>query len=357
MSVVVTLQQMNVDADEIYNFEFLCRETLTSYLIHISFKSVWQHEPFVAGDELFINDEFLPQSQQLLSGMWISDKNDKFWMKKNALASLEAFECTLFLSFPNDMVRQIFFSTFKSWSEKTNCPAEVQYINTVGYPTIALHFQHQIISQEMILSVTNQIIQAIAHLEVVPFTEEKEVAPEEIDVFENAEVIEMELEPELQEQVDKIRDKDYIPPLFPEGTESIEEAATTDTIMMEVSAWGTEDFLSKATLTTAYALKANGEIPLEALWANYARSLKGLDDIWIEENFDKATRFAFATEVLVIRHALGELVEAIEDEEVLRRHGNLLNFMSTIDVTNARIIDVDEKLGTLYIFPRKVDRA
>jgi hypothetical protein len=356
MNVNVNLKALHANTDDTYNVEFLCRERAAAYVVNLAFKNVWHHKPFEANDQLFINTEFLSQSQHLLRGTCVSSAGSSMNGKKNALVSLEQTERTVFFSFPNEMVRQIFFLTMKSLLEKITCPAEVQYITTVGYPTIALHFQAHLITQEQALNIGYQIIQAIAHWDVIPFVEEKMVTKTDDDIFDTAEVVEMELEEELQEQVNQIRDKNYIPPLFIEDTEVVEEAAATGEVD-EVFIWGEESFLRKPVLTKAYALKSTHKIPLHEWWDGVSPFLDQMDETWIKDHLDYITQFAFATELMVIRNALGALVENVEDEEVLRRHGNILGYISQIDISKARIITEDSQLGTLYVFPGKADHA
>jgi hypothetical protein len=354
MSTTVSLKEVNVTTDDYYHLEFLCREKTAIYIISLSFRSVWKHKPFEASSDQFVNKHFLAQSGHLLRGAWVSGKDRYSTGRKNALSELEQFERSVFFSFPDELVRQIFFLVMKVWVEKTICPAEVQFVNTAGYPTIVVYFQEHLITQDDVLFMGNQVVEAIAHWEALPFIDEKVTTPKESEIFDDAEVVEMELESELEETLNKIKDRHTIVPLHPEGNQTIDESSEGEEV---AAAREGETSLAKPFLTKAYALKSNNPISLHDLWDDISEHIAHLDEGWVQANLDRHTRFAFATEALVIRNALGSLTDHLEDEELLRRHGNLLNYIDQIDITDARIIKEDHNLGTLYIFPGKVENA
>lgn len=357
MPVRTQLEEFVVQKDDITAL-FICYDEGAEYTVRLSFVSAWQHLPFFPEDyDMFVNDASLERAVKLLRGTMFLMEDQEKTGKLGTITYLESLTDTLSFSFTDHLVRSLFFGTLKAWIIHVKCPGEVRYIETVGYPTIAFHFQSHIFDRFHAKHIAKQIVHAIAHMEVAPRLQ-KVTAESELDEeagHEDAEAFELELDPDLAARMKEIRERNTVEGGY-ETSDIVSEETAATAIEPEI-----EPFLIAPSVTYMYAVKQSyfegTRGTLEDLETKIGAFFAHIPEEWMAEHGHRTVRWCFPNVAEAYRTLLGSYASEFTEAEILKNHPDAADYVTEIPTTDAMILLEHTPLGTLLMLPERKDEA
>lgn len=348
---MVRMIDFNMNEEEQVTAALLVEERSSIYNIQLSFKSIWKHKSFSESEiDVFINEEYKKAAQDRLRGTHVYTR-ELTCSKKETSDFMDIMEDTVFFSFPDEVVRKVFLMTLQAWITHTSCPAEARLTSSLGYSAVAFHFMMHTLNNNQVEMIGKQIIQAIAHWEIIPYVEPEVVQ----EVIENDDhfntVVEEEYDETLEVKLQNIRQNNAVVSGSNIG-EVVEE--------LEIPFWKTLTSLKPPFKNKMYAAATSVILHRNSVMAvaNTYNSLSNLPREWLNECRDHATRWCWSSEADVLRAITGSYKESpeIDDEVIFARHPNLLSFIQEVDVTEAMILwEQSENKSYLFVFPDKME--
>lgn len=271
-------------------------------------------------------------------------------------ATVDTWVEVIFLSIPHEIGRSLFMQVITMWAQLTMCPLDVRKEPQPGYELVGIAYNKKVIAPDKVIKLTEAVLESIAAAEVTmdPLPEqevESDEGEDEVD-FDEAEIIEHDLDAELLTEVS-------LPP--EEETEDLGTLQTGEFKTYDAFAAEREIAAGKVASPVDIPLKQKEVYAAKPEWSTLSRIygqsagsrlnklMSRLPIDWFREHQNMTAKICFLTPAEAYRSSLPAPLLHLTDKEIEEKFPDYKDCVHTIHLKNETCIIEDPACGLLLL--------